>query len=308
MDEDKPRGNERRALGREVGRGMRGPLRWWFLATVVVVALIGTYFFGKAASLAETRGEFTLWGSPDSSSDESATADDSGIWQISESSDPMTDATVRQAFATFEGNQFDIEVSVTCSSNGDVTYTATSFDKNHEGAPMRSRTIPFGYSAGVHVDYQLRTDDEPPVSLVTTNPPYTNQVQLRPGTGGVDAEKVAGASRVVMRLFMTTGEETIELPQSDAAFRSVVDPCVQQYQAEQQQAAVDKTQADAKTRADDIAYIDSLYDDAGVSADILAFAASNRNVPVDEARLEAKRKREANLKVRPESDSVIQAM
>lgn len=36
---------------------MRRSLRWSFLASVIVIALIGAYFFGKARTLAEARGE-----------------------------------------------------------------------------------------------------------------------------------------------------------------------------------------------------------------------------------------------------------
>jgi hypothetical protein len=36
---------------------IRRSLRWSFVGCVIAVALIGTYFFGKAASLAEARGE-----------------------------------------------------------------------------------------------------------------------------------------------------------------------------------------------------------------------------------------------------------
>jgi hypothetical protein len=306
---------------------MRRPLRWSLLASVLVVALIGTYFFGKAASLAEARGELAGASTEPagSSAATDSSADDSGVWEVSESTDPMTDATVRKAFATFEGNQFDVEVAVTCSSTGEVAYTATSFDKDGKPAEMRATATAASFThppAGsqqanftpslipghVTIAFQMRADDEPPVSLAVTNPEYNNQVLLGRGTGGVDAEKMAAASRVVLRLFMTTSEETIELPQSDRAFRSVVQPCVQQWRAEQQQAAAEREQAEAKDRAEKQAYIDRLYDDAAVDADTLAWLASNRNVPVDQARLEQKRKREAGLKVRPESDAVVTAM
>lgn len=335
MVSDDSNEKERWAFGREVGRGMRRPLQWSLLASVLVVALIGTYFFGKAASLAEARGELAGASTEPagSSAATDSSAEDSGVWEVSESTDPMTDATVRKAFATFAGDQFDVQVSVTCSSAGDISYTATSFDKDHEAAPMRSATTAprvWGAPAGsqsyttpridpgyVSIAFQMRADDQPPRSLVTTNPQYDNQVLLTAGAVGPlyadgsgidDAERMAAASKVMLRLFMTTGEATVELPQADSRFRSVVQPCLAQRQAKRQELTAERQQAEAKDQADKRAYIDRLYDDAAVDADTLAWLASNRNVPVDQARLEQKRKREAGLKSRPESDSVVTAM
>lgn len=281
---------------------MRRPFRWSLLATALIAALVGTYLFTKTGSLAKPRGEITQ--ASDSSSEpaaQSGSSDNGQAWEVTTSKDPMTDATIRQASATFEGNQFDAEVNVTCNNSGEIAYSATSFGKDHQPAPMRSRTVPFGYSAGVYVDYQMRADDRPAQDLVTANPDYNNQIVLRasdvlPGSGPdptvETAEEMAAASHVLLQLHMTTGDETFEIPQADAGFRSVVGPCLQERQAKREQLNQQQQQADAQRQSENVAYIDKLYDDPSVDADSLVSQANYRNVPVDQARLAQKRKSE----------------
>jgi hypothetical protein len=236
MDERKPTWKERWALGREVGRGMRAPLRWSLLASVVLVALSATYFFGKTASLAEARGELS---GPAHGSDGTAPADSSGggDWAISRSTDPMTDVSTAQAAIALAGQQYDAEVTVTCGNDGNIAYSAASFDKDRQPAEMRSRVVPFGSLAGTWIDYQMRADDGAARALSTLNPAYNNQIVLKSavvgplnddGSGGDEADEMAAASKVVLRLFMASGEETFEWPQNGRAFRSVVKPCLEQ--------------------------------------------------------------------------------
>ena len=245
---------ERWAIGQEFGKGLRGSMRLWFIASVAVILLIGTYFFGKAASLAESRGELA-GAAPEDEGGGGLFAADSP-WEVQTSTDPMTDATVTQAVAAFEGSQFNVEVSVSCSSTGDIAYTATSFDKDGKPAEMRVTAIPpsvIGAPAGsqsitvprvtpgrLTIGFQMRADNNPFLSWSTTNPQYNNQVVLESapvqplfedGSGGDHAEQMASASKVVLRLFMGAGEETIEWPQTEPSFRDVVGPCLEQRQA-----------------------------------------------------------------------------
>lgn len=256
------RWEERRTLGREIGGGMWGSTRWWLLGSVFVILLIGAYFFGKAASLAESRSEIA--GASESGGDTSAESasffDAESVWDVQSVTDAMTDATVTQATATFKGNQFDIEVGISCSSNGDTRYTAASFDKAGQPAEMRSRVVTFGapYDVGTWVDYQVRADDGPAVSGVVRNPEYNNQISLHSGgvhfLGGQLVEdtthRIAAASNVVLRLFMLNGEETIEWDQSDPDLRNLLAPCLAQRQAEIDRQMAEQAEAQRKEAAE----------------------------------------------------------
>jgi hypothetical protein len=107
---------------------------------------------------------------------------------------------------------------------------------------------------------------------------------------------------------MATGEETVELPQGDATFRKVIEPCLEQRMAKRAELIAAHEQKEAAERRQAQAYIDGLYDDSSVDADTLVWLASNRSVAVDQARLDQKRKREANLTVRPENKNNVSAM
>lgn len=201
--------------------------RPWFLASFILIILIGGYFLVKASS---TSPGASAASSPDINGD-------SGPWAVESKTDPMTDATVKSARAVFEGQQFNIEVEVSCTSTGTLSYSATSFDKEGKAAEMRSSFAPIG----PYITYQIRADDEAPVNLIANNPQYNNQVVqssnlqqyqnskghtewLAPSVASTD--RMARAAKVTLRLFMLNGEETIAMPQDSAGFRGVVDSCL----------------------------------------------------------------------------------
>jgi hypothetical protein len=301
--------------------GARGAVRLSLIGCVAVIALIGTYFFGKAASVAETRGELS---SGTSSDERDGLFAANSPWEVHSSTDSMTDVAVTQAVATIEGNQFNVEVSVSCNSVGDIAYSATSFDKSGKPAEMRtevttSATRYWGVngnrrevSSGVSIPFQVRADGQPALSWSDANPQYSNQIRFQAGevypSSEDTVEQLAAASNVALRLFMATGEETVELPQGDATFRKVIEPCLEQRMAKRAELIAAHEQKEAAERRQAQAYIDGLYDDSSVDADTLVWLASNRSVAVDQARLDQKRKREANLTVRPENKNNVSAM
>jgi len=201
--------------------------RPWFLASFILILLIGGYFLVKASTTTPATGGSTAPG----------ISGGSGPWVVESKTDPMTDATVKYARATFEGQQFNIEVEVSCTSTGTLAYSATSFDKEGKPAEMRSDIAPIG----PYVRYQVRAGEEAPVELVTNNPQYNNQVvqssnlqQFQNVKGRTDllapsvasTDSMARAAKATLRLFMLNGEETITMPQDSAGFRSVVDSCL----------------------------------------------------------------------------------
>ena len=51
---------------------------------------------------------------------------------------------------------------------------------------------------------------------------------------------LAAASKVVLRLSMLTGDETIELPQTDQGFRALVSPCIEKSNAQREKVISDQ--------------------------------------------------------------------
>ena len=203
-----------------------GPLRntrVWMLVIFVPLAIIGIYSLARTADSSSAGS-----GSTDAAS--VAIGSDSGPWTIESTTDPMTDAAVKSAKATFEGSQFNIEVAVSCATSGALSYTAASFDKAGKPVEMRSSASQYG----ARIPFQVRADDGKPISQFSPNPQYNNQIVLEwvPGSSRfdflTDAGTLASAQRVILRLFMLSGEETVTLPQDSAGFRGVVDSCLQQ--------------------------------------------------------------------------------
>ena len=236
-----PGWRERWRTGRQTGREVRHAMWPWTIGSLVVILLIGAYFFGKGASLAEQRGELgtsTVVDVRQAPSVESDNTPDSP-WTFSSKTDPMTDATLGEARATFEGTQFKIEAIVSCSSTGEMSYTATSFDKADKPAEMRSEVLG---NLNTAIPFQARADGQPALSLFTSNPKFNNQVVLESGAFGASdtVANLAAASKVVLRLSMLTGDETIELPQTDQGFRALVSPCIEKSNAQREKVISDQ--------------------------------------------------------------------
>jgi hypothetical protein len=215
------------------------------VALAVCGGLTATYLAGKSNSVAaQSDGSravnVTSSIVPDEHDSNDAVATvpsaDTG-WSIQTTSDPMTDAAVSEATAILKGNQFDAEVKVGCSSNGRIEYAILSLDKEGNPAEMRSETRLSGSRYAPEIEFQMRADDNEAMSLATFNPEYNNQVKLLSNGYRVsymgksiadEAENMASANQVTLRLFLLTGEETYRLDQDDAAFRAMVEPSISQ--------------------------------------------------------------------------------
>lgn len=185
-------------------------------------------------------------------------------WSVASEQDPMTDAAVRSATAMFSGQRFNVQVQVTCSQASPgplITYAVTSYDRNGQPAEMRSMET----LSGIHQSLQARADSDAPFYITEINPRFNNQITT--SQSGVVEERsgryyrmpaslrLARASRVVLRLSMLTGDETIELSQQDGTLRGVIDPCLAEVDRQRdpplgpRQAAQGEVAADAVSSA-----------------------------------------------------------
>ncbi len=304
------------ASSRGTGTGSSAFVKWSLATSLVGALVIGAYMFGRTDPVA-AGGAVPVASGPGTESDEiqqpvSEPAPNS-LWAYEVKTDPMSDAEISQASATLEGTQFDVQVAMSCSNAGDIAFTATTFDKQGQPAEMRSKTnsprfigAPAGSQSSMRpmlapgsitIDFQVRLDDASARSLIAFNPAYNNQITLQSkpvsfhmGRPNEDpAEDLASASRVTLRLFMPSGEETYQWPQNDADFRSIVEPCLVPRRAQRERMAAAEANKVVEDRRQKEAYVDSLYDDPSVDPQTLRWLAKNRNVAVDEVRLAKKR-------------------
>jgi hypothetical protein len=153
-------------------------------------------------------------------------------WEVTEKHDPMTDATIKTATRTFEGEQANITLAVSCDSVGAVRYEATSFDKDGKPAEMLQKPS----YAGFYVPYDLRVGSNPPVGDSNINPRFSNQISFEPKTfsdsyvqgSAVDfeARDPARASKLTFGFHLAHGDETIVIDQAGSAAATVLAPCV----------------------------------------------------------------------------------
>jgi len=218
-------------------------LRRVLLAAAVGGLTLGAFALGRSTAGTESSSSVSsALGAPDvqptaSSPDSKDDNGDGGTWTVHEATDPMTDGKVTRALAMFPAEQFDVQVAVSCASDGTITYVASTFTKDGTPAEMRARVVPFGRQeqVGVWKPYQIRVGERPALELASRDAPYSNQlsfktypVQPLAGDGSITdlAENAARASNIVLRLLLKTGEATVTWSQDVPAFQRMIGPCL----------------------------------------------------------------------------------
>lgn len=187
------------------------------------------------------------------------------IWTVSAATDPMTDAQITTAATKLAGRAADIELTVTCSSQGQIKYVLASYDKSGEPVPMRNEV---NHKLEPYVRYQFRIDDAPPVSLTHSAPEYNNVIAMETpspaalevfaGMGNTETyfDAMAKAKRVAFALPLASSDETIVVDQTPPSFVSAVKPCIDirtaqiaKYQQQYEQAERQRATGTARNRA-----------------------------------------------------------
>ncbi len=136
----------------------------------------------------------------------------------------MTDAGFTKATITLRGASFDFETTVTCADKGALQYMFNALDKSGKAAPMR---LTFGMGSR-YFPVWLRVEDKKAYEHFHFNPAYTNQARLT----GSPAYDAASGKHLTLRFVMEGGTDTVEVEQSDAAFRDAVQPCLDKHTAQ----------------------------------------------------------------------------
>lgn len=144
-------------------------------------------------------------------------------WRVSSELDPMTDQTVHKATAILSGESIDAETSISCNRDK-VTYSFRTFDK--AGQPANMRVDRGRVAAMVRVDRQ-------PALIATRFAEISNGIDI----SYIDEALPAG-SKVIVRLPMLNGEETLQIDQTNSAVRQLLDQCVQLIGGRRQQARI----------------------------------------------------------------------
>lgn len=189
---------------------------------------------GLAVAIFVIKPMFLSSGTSDAASSNPAT-----VWAITEKRDPMNDAVVRTATQTFNGSGATIEFTISCASNGQAGYRATSFKQ--DGTPVAMRSD-ISESGNQYVDYQYRIDARDPQLGRYINPPFSNvvQIELQPlpepvrdretaerfRSGEIGDLRFLRAKRITFAFNLAHSNEAIVVDQTDAALRAMLEPCI----------------------------------------------------------------------------------
>lgn len=163
----------------------------------------------------------------------SACSNHSGGWVIEGKQDAMTGATVTSAMTTLHGENADLELTAYCRKDGEA-YRFRTFDK--DGQPL---------GLIINQDEQnpikqmiIRVDEASPFTVYDSYQTYSNQFNIvTPRSRGLGK-----AQKIVVRVALAVETETFTIDQGDSAFRQMMKPCIQQFEAAKQRIASRNTQ------------------------------------------------------------------
>lgn len=165
------------------------------------------------------------------SMDQGSGSSETSAWTFSAGTDPMTDVSSQYAQARLVGANFDFDAQIACNSTGTVSYEFSAFDKAGHAAEMRSEFGQGGIfsEGGLTIPFYLRLDRHP-YMLMSSPATYNNQVTFDANPYQIAARAkdvlLPKASRILIRFMLRSGEETIEVDQTDPVLKRVVQPCV----------------------------------------------------------------------------------
>ncbi|MBC9032688.1 SHOCT domain-containing protein [Sphingomonas sp. JC676] len=186
-----------------------------------------------------------------------------GTWQISTKTDPMTDVTSTIAAKNFELPTAIIDVTISCSSTGQIVYQLASFDRERKPLEMRGG---INDNMSPYVAYEVRVGEAAPTREVFSNPPYNNFISLETpdpeamgiaaalGSARTTSDALSTAERVTFGLHLVHSDEALVLDQTAPSVASTLKPCVdlrskQISEAEERARADENEQAARRSKA-----------------------------------------------------------
>lgn len=188
--------------------------------------------------------------------------DDSGSaaqsrWNITSAVDPLTDAEVTKATATYNATPFKAEVSISCGGPTILEYEFATFGED-QGANNRGESANFQssqFEGASIVTFEMRLGSDPARTYAVINPRYSNTVSILPrtrsndwgdgilafataliaaGSGAQipDAVAAARAKRLVLKLPLQGGEALLDIDQTEPEIRNFLDECLAAFPAE----------------------------------------------------------------------------
>lgn len=165
-----------------------------------------------------------------------ASAEATSEWALSHARDPMTDKVVNSAVRTFTTPAALIEMTITCSSDGVLTYRAASFDQDKEPLEMQFRT----YNGSPIIPYEYRIGGKDAQQAFEQRPRFNNVVNLTaevpPGLSPDVKSAIAAnpngniallrAPKVTLALHLSNSDASIVIDQTDAGLRGLITPCL----------------------------------------------------------------------------------
>lgn len=156
-------------------------------------------------------------------------------WTVQTKTDPMTDAKISTATTKLIGRAGDIELTVTCSTTGQITYHLASFDKAGEPVAVRSE---LNANFTPQVRYQVRIGEAAPVAFNYFDPKFSNVIEAETfksdvleamaanGRLDTNVDDMAKATRVTFAIPLAHSDEVLIADQTAASFGATVRPCV----------------------------------------------------------------------------------
>lgn len=146
-------------------------------------------------------------------------------WQISDTSDPMSDSRLQVATAQIKSGRYTMETEITCRDGEKLQYSVSTFE-GEKGASIRKAANPafslFGKADLYHSVVEMRLDSGPSKEVAPYDGDYSNNLVFRSDDDVSDMRK---AELITLRVPLQNGVAVFRIDQSERKVRKLLDAC-----------------------------------------------------------------------------------
>lgn len=202
-----------------------------YLAPLIAIAiLLAPYLVDEMLRISGVRQNI----SPASDISELVSADGNNTestseWQSFEGEDPISGKSLHVAYRTFD-HQFRTAFELKCEGGEKLIYQFTAFDLSDNPEPFRTKLT---WGGNLATPIGIRTSEDVVMNTSRVPADYQNRIAIEdPSYNMVDKIfKLAKSDRLRFRLALVSGEQIIEIDQTDPVVASVINPCIKSIEA-----------------------------------------------------------------------------
>lgn len=184
-------------------------------------------------------------------------------WQVSETSDPMTDSRLQVGEILIKSGRYSVETKVSCTDDVKLRYSFSTFEGENAAVLRKTANPAFGMLWGqklYHTVIEMRLDDGESERVVPYDEDYSNNFRIGRDS---DVTRMGNAQVITMRVPLASDTLVFKVDQSDHDIRGLLDNC----RTDQPEPNVDEPEVDETEDSDNTSALMESDNDASDPVD-----------------------------------------